>query len=261
MEKVALVTGGTSGIGAAAAKALKERGCIVYTLSRRQEGGDKHISCDVCSEEGCREAVGRIVEREGRLDILIHCAGYGISGAGEFTSMEKAEQQLRVNLLGTANMVNACIPHMRREGGGRIVLASSVAGVVPIPFQTWYVCSKAAINSYTMSMANELRPFHISLCAVMPGDTATGFTAARDKVDEGDGVYAGVISRSVGKMEADERKGASPEKVGALMARCALKKRVKPFYIPGLLYKMAGLIMRILPSGWANVLIGKLYAA
>lgn len=89
MEKVALVTGGTSGIGAAAAKALKERGCIVYTLSRRQEGGDKHISCDVCSEEGCRKAVGRIVEREGRLDILIHCAGYGISGAGEFTSMEK----------------------------------------------------------------------------------------------------------------------------------------------------------------------------
>ena len=157
-------------------------------------------------------------------------------------------------------MVNAAIPPMRAQGGGRMVLTGSVAGLVPIPFQTWYACSKAALNSYTMSMANELRPFGITLCAVLPGDTATGFTAARDKVEAGDEVYGGVIRRSVGKMEADERKGGSPQAVAALMVRCALKKRVKPFYIPGFGYKCAGVLMRLLPSGLANRLIGLLYA-
>lgn len=261
MKKVALVTGGTSGIGLAAAQLLREKGCIVYTLSRSASPSPTHIPCDVCDEVGCKAAVEAIVQKEGRLDILLHCAGYGISGAGEFTPMEKAEQQMRVNLLGTANMVNACIAPMRQQGGGRMVLTSSVAGIVPIPFQTWYACSKAAINSYTMSMANELKPFHITLCAVLPGDTATGFTAARDKVEAGDEVYGGTIGRSVGKMEQDEQQGASPKKVAALMVRCALKKRVKPFYVPGFSYKCVALLMRLLPSGPANTLIGLLYAS
>ncbi len=259
-KKVALVTGGTSGIGLAAANLLREKGCVVYTLSRSKSDSPYHLSCDVCDEEGCKAAVNALLAGEGRLDILLHCAGYGISGAGEFTPMEKAERQLRVNLLGTANMVNAAIPPMRAQGGGRMVLTGSVAGLVPIPFQTWYACSKAALNSYTMSMANELRPFGITLCAVLPGDTATGFTAARDKVEAGDEVYGGVIRRSVGKMEADEQKGGSPQAVAALMVRCGLKKRVKPFYIPGFGYKCAGVLMRLLPSGPANRLIGLLYA-
>lgn len=259
-KKVVLVTGGTSGIGLAAAELLREKEIRVYTLSRREEASPFHLVCDVCDEGGCKAAVETLMEKEGRLDVLLHCAGYGISGAGEFTPMAKAEQQLRVNLLGTANMVNAVIPFMRKQGGGRIVLTSSVAGIVPIPFQTWYSCSKAAVNSYTMSMANELKPFGITLCAVLPGDTATGFIAARDKVEAGDGVYGGSIRRSVGKMEQDERKGVSPQKVAALMVHCALKKHVKPFYIPGFAYGCVGVLMRLLPSAAANWLVGKLYA-
>ncbi|MBR4098942.1 MAG: SDR family oxidoreductase [Clostridium sp.] len=255
MNKVVIVTGGTSGIGLAAVKALRERGCTVYALSRH---GD--IPCDVADEQSARAAVEQVLEKEGRIDILVNCAGFGISGAAELTPLDMAKRQLDVNLFGTAHMVNAVIPAMRRQGGGRIVNTGSVAGFVPIPFQTWYSASKAAVQSYTMAMANELRPFGITLTAVLPGDTKTGFTAARNKIDDPEGLYSGRIERSVQRMEQDEQNGVPAEVVGALIARVALKKRVKPLYIPGISYNLVNVLMRILPSGAANRLIGLLYA-
>ncbi len=255
MNKVVIVTGGTSGIGLAAVKALRERGCTVYALSRH---GD--IPCDVADEQSARAAVNQVLEKEGRIDILVNCAGFGISGAAELTPLDMAKRQLDVNLFGTANMVNAVIPAMRSQGGGRIVNTGSVAGFVPIPFQTWYSASKAAVQSYTMAMGNELSPFGISLTAVLPGDTKTGFTAAREKIDDPAGLYGGRIARSVAHMEHDEQNGVPARKVGELIARVALKKRVKPLYIPGFSYNLINVLMRILPSGAANRLIGMLYA-
>ncbi|MBQ9924197.1 MAG: SDR family oxidoreductase [Clostridia bacterium] len=255
MRKVAMVTGGTSGIGLAAVKALREKGCTVYALSRH---GD--IPCDVADEQSARAAVEQVLEKEGRIDILVNCAGFGISGAAELTPLDVAKRQLDVNLFGTANLVNAVIPPMRRQGGGRIVNTGSVAGFVPIPFQTWYSASKAAVQSYTMAMANELRPFGITLAAVLPGDTKTGFTAAREKIDDPEHLYGGRIERSVKRMEHDEQTGVPARKVGELIARVALKKRVKPLYIPGFSYNLVNVLIRILPSGLANRLIGALYA-
>ena len=255
MNKVVIVTGGTSGIGLAAVKALQERGCTVYALSRRGE-----IPCDVSDEASARAAVQTVLDREGRIDILVNCAGFGISGAAELTPLEAAKKQLDVNLFGTANMVNAVIPAMRKQGGGRIVNTGSVAGFVPIPFQTWYSASKAAVQAYTMAMGNELRPFGITLTAVLPGDTKTGFTAARNKIDDPECLYGGRIERSVQRMEHDEQNGVPAETVGALIARVALKRRVKPLYIPGFSYNLVNVLMRLLPSGAANRLIGMLYA-
>ena len=255
MHKVVIVTGGTSGIGLAAVKALREKSCTVYALSRH---GD--IPCDVSDEASARAAVEQVLQREGRVDILVNCAGFGISGAAELTPLETAKRQLDVNLFGTANMVNAVIPAMRRQGGGRIVNTGSVAGFVPIPFQAWYSASKAAVQSYTMAMANELRPFGITLAAVLPGDTKTGFTAARNKIDDRSNLYQGRIERSVARMEHDEQNGVPAETVGRLIARVALKKRVKPLYIPGFSYNLVNVLIRILPSGLANRLIGLLYA-
>ena len=255
MNKVVIVTGGTSGIGLAAVNALREKGCTVYALSRRGE-----IPCDVSEVNSVRAAVQTVLEKEERIDILVNCAGFGISGAGELTPLEAAKKQLDVNLFGTANMVNAVIPAMRAQGGGRIVNTGSVAGFVPIPFQTWYSASKAAVQSYTMAMANELSPFGITLSAVLPGDTRTGFTAARSKIDDPENLYQGRIQRSVARMERDEQTGVLAERVGKLIARVALKKRVKPLYIPGLGYNAVNVLMRLLPSGIANALIGTLYA-
>ena len=255
MNKVVIVTGGTSGIGLAAVKALREKSCTVYALSRH---GD--IPCDVSDEASARAAVEQVLQREGRVDILVNCAGFGISGAAELTPLETAKRQLDVNLFGTANMVNAVIPAMRRQGSGRIVNTGSVAGFVPIPFQAWYSASKAAVQSYTMAMANELRPFGITLAAVLPGDTKTGFTAARNKINDRSNLYQGRIERSVARMEHDEQNGVPAETVGRLIARVALKERVKPLYIPGFSYNLVNVLMRILPSGLANRLIGMLYA-
>ena len=180
-NKIAVVTGGTSGIGREAALYLAKNGCTVYELSRRKEGVDglRHISADVTDEESVGAAVAQILAEAGGIDILVNNAGFGISGAVEFTDTAEAQRQLDVNFFGMVRMNKAAIAVMRQQGSGRIENLSSVAAPVPIPFQTYYSASKAAINSYTMALGNELRPFGITVCAVMHGDIKTGFTAAR----------------------------------------------------------------------------------
>ena len=262
-QKTALVTGGSSGIGLSSAKALKAGGWRVFTLSRRAEGPDgfDHIQADVSDSAACARAVDTVLERCGRLDLLVNCAGFGISGAAEFTSDEEAEAQVRVNLFGTANMCRAVIPQMRQQKGGRILNISSFAGLTPIPFQLWYSVSKAGINSYTMGLANEVRRFGISVAAVMPGDTKTGFTDVRRKNPQGDEVYGGVISRSVEKMEKDERGGMSPDRVGALVAKLAARRSVAPLYTVGAGYWFLALVFKLLPAAVSNRILGMMYAS
>lgn len=262
MSKIAVVTGGTSGIGRETALYLTQNGCTVYELSRRAEGveGLRHISADVTDEESVRRAVEQILQEAGRIDILVNNAGFGISGAVEFTDTEEAKRQFDVNFFGMVRMNRAVIAVMRKQGGGRIVNLSSVAAPVPIPFQTYYAASKAAINSYTMALANELRPFGVTVCAVMPGDIHTGFTAARHKVGEGDELYDGRISRSVRRMEHDEQTGMEPAKAGAFVGRVALKGGHKPLYTIGFAYQAAVLLTKILPAQALNWLIGRIYA-
>lgn len=259
---VALVSGGSSGIGLSCVRMLSQAGWRVYSLSRRGGGaeGAVFLAGDVTSPEDCEAAVSRVLAEAKRLDLLVNCAGFGISGAAEFTPMEEARAQLEVNLLGTANLCRAAIPRFREQGRGRIINISSVAGVTPIPFQAWYSVSKAGINAYTMALANEVRRFGISVCALQPGDTRTGFTDARSKSALGDDVYGGAISRSVSRMERDERGGASPDKVARKLLRLARKRRVAPLYTVGLTYQLCVLLVHILPSGLANRILGMLYA-
>ena len=260
MNPVVWVTGGTSGIGLETVRALEARGAIVYALSRHPAPGLRHIPCDVADEASVRAAAQAALAEAGRVDILINCAGFGISGAVEFTDPAEAHRQLEVNLFGADRLLRAVLPVMRVQGGGRVVNVSSVAAVAPIPFQAWYSVSKAAINAYTMALANEVRPFGITLTAVMPGDIQTGFTDARRKSRAGDDAYAGRISRSVAKMEADERNGMRPDAAGRAIARIALKKRVKPLYTLGFAYKACCALIKLLPAGVAQRVIGWLYA-
>ena len=149
---------------------------------------------------------------------------------------------------------------MREAGRGRIVNISSVAGVIAIPFQAYYSASKAAINSYTMALANEVRPFGVSVCAVMPGDIRTGFTSAREKLHAGDDIYGGRIGRSVSGMERDELRGMAPETAGRYICSLATRRRVKPLYAIGLAYKFFCFLERILPVRPLSWLVGLLYA-
>ena len=260
--KVAIVTGGSSGIGRATAKHLFESGCKVYEFSRRDMpfSDIEHISADVTDEEAVVAAVNKVLDKEGKIDILVNCAGFGISGAVEFTKLEDAKAQFDVNFFGMVNCTKAVLGIMRKQGYGRVVNISSVAAPIPIPFQVFYSASKAAINSYTCATANEVKPYGISMCAIQPGDIASGFTDARNKSIAGDEEYGGRISKSVAVMEKDERGGMKPDVAGAYIAKIALKEKVKPLYAIGFQYKAFCVIMKLLPIGLSNKLLGMIYA-
>ena len=258
MSKVAVVTGGTSGIGKQTALALKAAGYTVYELSRRAQGveGLHHLVADITREELVDAAIGEVLRQEGHIDVVVNNAGFGISGAIEFTKTEDAKRLFDADFFGMVNVNRAVIPHMRQAGAGRIVNLSSVAAAAPIPFQAYYSAAKAAVNSYTMALANELRPYGVTVCAVQPGDIHTGFTAAREKTIDGDDVYGGRISRSVARMEHDEQTGMDPAKAGAFIAKVAMKQRVKPIYTIRFDYQFLALLTRILPYRFLNWLIG-----
>lgn len=262
MKTVAIVTGGTSGIGLATANALRDSGAVVYVLSRHEAhlDGLRHISCDVSDESAVHETVERILDSEGQIDILINNAGFGISGAAEFTENADAKRLMNVNLFGAVNMTKAILPAMRTQKRGRIVNISSVAAPLPIPFQAWYSVSKAAVSAYTVALFNEVKQFGVSVCAIMPGDICTGFTAARAKSAVGDDIYNGRIRRSVAKMEYDEETGMRPDFAGKYIAKIAQKKKVKPLYAIGFTYKFFVLLSRILPIRLIGWLLGLLYS-
>lgn len=262
MSKVAIVTGGSGGIGRCTALSLRAAGCEVYEFSRHGETRDgiTHIGCDMTDDAQVRAAVGKVLETAGKIDILVCNAGFGISGAGEFTDPKDSHAQLELNLFGMDSAVRAVLPIMRQQHAGRIVCMSSIAGIVPIPFQLWYSVSKSAVLSYVLAMQNEVRPFGVSLTAVMPGDIASGFTAARKKCGEGDDVYGGRIERSVAVMEHDERTGMTPEKAGAFIAKTALKPHGKPMVALGGAYKCAAVVAKLLPRSVSNRIVGHIYA-
>ena len=242
--RVAVITGGSSGIGLHAARALRGRGLNVYELSRRAENaepGVTHLQADVTDEAQVNAAVAEILRREGRIDILINNAGFGISGAIEFTPAQEARRQFDVNFFGMVNMNRAVLPI--------------------IPFQAYYSASKAAVRTYSLALASEVRPFGIEVCVIMPGDIATGFTAARRKSCDGDDAYHGRIARSVAVMEHDEQTGMSAEYAGQFVARRATQKRAKLICTMGHKYALFVFLMRILPTGLATRIVGKIYAS
>ena len=261
-KKIAVVTGGSSGIGRAAAAALLDRGCAVYELSRRDNPpqGVHHLTADITDEKQVRAAINEVISREGKIDILVNNAGFGISGAAEMTDSKESHAQLELNLYGMDNVTRAVLPHMREQQSGRIVCTSSIAGILPIPFQLWYSVSKAAINAYVLALQNEVRPYGISVCAILPGDIATGFTDAREKNDCSDSVYSERVRRSVSTMEKDERGGMSPDKAGAYIAKVAMKKRSRPLKAIGLSYKTVAVLAKLLPRRFSNYIVGMIYS-
>ena len=262
MNEVAIITGGTSGIGLATARLLREKGYKVYEFSRRPHADTPdHLSVDVTDESAVRNAVAAVFAKEGRIDLLINNAGFGISGAMEFTTSADAHKLMEVNLFGMDNMIRAVLPHMREAGRGRIVNISSVAGVFAIPFQAWYSISKASVRALTMALANEVAPYGVQVASVLPGDIRTGFTAARQKSVEGDEAYGGRIVRSVARMEKDEQNGMAPEAAARTVVRVATKPGgVKPYYTIGFSYKCLVFLDNLLPCGVVRRLLYLLYA-
>jgi NAD(P)-dependent dehydrogenase (short-subunit alcohol dehydrogenase family) len=262
MGQIVVISGGSSGIGKSAAALFARNAYTVYELSRtgRSENGVTHITADVTRSEEVKTAFAEIFRREGRLDILVNNAGMGISGAVEFTEEAQARRIFDVNFFGTFLCCREALPYLRQTPGARIINLSSAAAPLPIPFQAFYSATKAAVNAMTLALANELRPFGIRVCAIMPGDTRTGFTAAREKSEAGETIYGQTIRRAVSAMERDELSGMSPDRVAAAVLRAARKKRPKVLHTAGSKYRFFVMAAKILPSTLCNWLVGQLYS-
>ena len=205
-EKVAVITGGSAGIGRAAAALFADRGYTVCELSRSGKDSDtvRHITADMCDEASVNAAFRQIMDDHGRIDVLVCNAGWGISGAVEFTEVAAAQRLFDVNFFGTLRCIRAAVPILRQQGHGSIVCLSSVAAPLAIPYQAFYSASKAAVNDLVLALRCELRQFQVNVSAVMPGDAKTSFTASREKLHTGDEIYGGAIGRAVAAMEKSD---------------------------------------------------------
>jgi NAD(P)-dependent dehydrogenase (short-subunit alcohol dehydrogenase family) len=212
--RVIFVTGSTSGFGRAIALALHARGDRVFGAARKPEAAPAdfpQLVMDVTDEAAVEASVARVVEQAGRLDAVINSAGWGIAGAVEDTTPAEAMAQLDVNFLGVHRVCRAVLPRFRAQGHGRVVNVSSLAGLVPLPFQAFYCASKFALEAYSQALRLEVRRFGIEVCLVEPGDYATGFTASRQRTRASlpEGPYAAAREAALQVMERDER--ANPD--------------------------------------------------
>ena len=219
--KVVLVTGASSGIGRAVARLLQRRGFTVFGTSRVHTGkmdGVEMLPLDVRSEESVTACVQSVLERAGRLDVLINNAGYVLGGAIEETVLEEARAQFETNFFGLVRMVKAVLPTMRSQGGGRIVNISSLAGLSAVPFLGFYSASKFALEGYSEALFNEVRPFRIHVALVEPGFIKTNLLAAGEQSAAGRaGAYDRAREAALGSMRDYLKQAPPPAIVAAVV--------------------------------------------
>ncbi len=259
--KVCIVTGASSGIGLAIATYLGQKGHHVYGISRSAYSDPwiKHIQADVTDLNQLKKAYQEIYEIEGRIDVLINNAGMGISGSIEDTETDDVQKMFDVNFMGVFHSVKAALPWMRLTKEGQIYNISSVAGVLSIPFQSFYSASKAAINALSDALHTEVSPYGIQVCAVMPGDIKTGFTKNRRKNKMDSDIYKKRVEKSVKLMEHDEQNGMDPLIMATTLAKLIQKKRIPLRITVGFKYKVFVFLSKVLPNRLVNQLIGSIY--
>jgi NAD(P)-dependent dehydrogenase (short-subunit alcohol dehydrogenase family) len=245
-SRVVLVTGVSSGFGRAIATALAKDGHRVFGTERvrRREppAGVTTLPLDVTNDESVAACVDAVVRTGGRLDVLVNNAGMGIAGAIEDTSVEEAKAQFETNFFGAHRMCRAVLRHMREQHGGHIINMSSLAGLVPIPFQAFYCATKFAIEAYTEALRMEVRPYGIAVSMIEPGDFATGFTANRrlTAASTGASPYHERCSRAIKRMADDEQKYTDLSPVVRAVAEILGRPR------PALRYPRAAAVQRLL---------------
>ncbi len=258
--KTMIITGGSSGIGKATAELFAKSNYKVYELSRHGEnnGSITHIDCDVTNPDDCKNAVQQVLHENSSIDLLISNAGMGISGAVEFTELSEAKKQFDVNFFGALNITQAVLPSMREQRSGRIIFVSSMMAVFSLPFQAFYSASKSAINSLALALRNELAPFGIEVCSLMPGDVKTGFTDARKKSLEGSDIYPHII-KAVSTMEHDEQNGIAPERMARKLLSLANAKHPSATSTVGWMYHLFILLGKLVPTTLVYKIVGKMY--
>lgn len=247
-----LITGASSGIGATTARHLADHGFRVFGTSRRERessDGVRFVVMDVCDDDSVRKGVEAVLAEAGRLDAVICNAGNGIFGSVEEVSIEAAKDQFETNFFGALRVLRETLPHLRKQGSGRILLVGSLAGRTPIPFQGHYSASKAAIDALAGSLANEVKPFGIRVVLIEPGDINTPFNDAMDwSTSPPESAYAGDIERCEQTIRENLPKSPGPEHVARAIERALRNRRPKPRYTVGAETPVVPIGKRVLPE-------------
>jgi NAD(P)-dependent dehydrogenase (short-subunit alcohol dehydrogenase family) len=261
-SKIALVTGASSGIGEATAERLAMAGYKVYGTSRRTaKAGQRSFELlllDVTSDESVEAAVKEVLRLEGRIDLLVNNAGFGIApGAAEESSMEQARSIFETNFFGIVRMTRAVVPHMRRQGAGRIINIGSVLGFLPMPYAALYAATKHAVEGYSESLDHELRTRGIRVSVIEPAYTKTQFDAnfmqPDAKLDEYREIRASLGRTLTEVMAAADDPGVVADAV--LKAASAASPKLR--YTAGVRAGRLRLLRRFAPAGLVDTGIRK----
>jgi NAD(P)-dependent dehydrogenase (short-subunit alcohol dehydrogenase family) len=260
---VALVTGASSGIGKAATLALAAAGFRVIGTSRntsRLTPGDgvTLLDLDVTSDESVTTVVQQVIERFGRIDVLVNNAGIGANGAAEEISIAQAQSVFEVNVFGLIRMTKAVLPHMRAQGSGRVINISSVGGFVPNPFMAIYVASKHAVEGYSESVDHEVREHGVRVLRVQPGPINTPFDANMVQADTPLPVYAQQRRIFDDVMAEAMRSGDAPAVVAKVIVAAATDPKPKLRYLAGSTAGRVSTLRRIVPARTFDKQIRKL---
>jgi NAD(P)-dependent dehydrogenase (short-subunit alcohol dehydrogenase family) len=249
---VALVTGASSGIGHATAKALQNAGFRVFGTSRRASAehsdGVAMLSCDVTDDDSVAKLIDEVLVKAGRLDLLVNNAGIGLLGAAEESSTAQAQALFDVNVFGILRMTKAVLPTMRRQGKGRIVNLSSVQGFIPAPYFALYASTKHAVEGYSESLDHELRPFGIRVVLVEPAYTRTSFEDNLARPDQLLDIYESARAGMTVTVRKAMEKGDAPEVVAKTVLAAATDPAPKRRYTAGKLARQVSLLRRFVPA-------------
>ena len=254
-----LVTGASSGIGKETADLFAMNGFTVYAASRHpKETSNPSIvplAMDVTDPDSVRKAASGIDE----LGIIVHCAGIGISGSAEMTPIERAKAQMETNYFGVLNVNNAFLPLLRKNKRSHVLITSSVAGLIAIPYQSHYSSSKYALEAYAQALRMEASQFGVRVALVEPGDTKTGFIKARTSDEPENSPYFEQCKSSVEHMAHDEQNGKTPDSVARVFLKLAHRKNPPVRSAVGLDYKALALLAKLLPARLANWIVKLIY--
>jgi|TARA_B100001939_G_scaffold316325_1_gene302193 short-subunit dehydrogenase len=249
MKKIILVTGASSGIGKQTAINLIEKGHTVYGVSRRTnkmnelvEIGGHSIKMDILNNEDVDIVVNKIIKEQGRIDVLINNAGYGLWGAVETISIKEAKRQFNVNLFGLAYLTKKIIPIMRTQNSGKIINISSVGGKLYTPYGAWYHATKHALEGWSDCLRLELKEFGIDVILIEPGIIKTEFTHVMmsSTANRSSGT---VYEKKIKALEKATEKmhikglGSPPLKISKLISKAIESKKPRRRYVGGLFAK------------------------
>ena len=248
MEKVALVTGSSSGIGYETSLSLAREGYFTYATMRDLEKADtikkvaqdenlhlKVIELDVDNEDSAENAIKSIIEEKQRIDVLVNNAGWGIWGTVEDVSIEEFREQFETNFFSVVRMIQKVAPVMRKQGTGDIVNISSIAGRIGFPVSTAYISSKFAIEGLSESLRYELGPFGVNVIIIEPGVIKTNFfdsMRTAKKVDQSD-VYRDITIKVMSGVKMMAEMGTPPKEVADVIIKSLKEEKPLPRYVVG----------------------------